>query len=568
MSDGTGRGDGMSAVVSYRPGTWVGISGERVCALLQADLDHPLVVPLHEKVAAGCGIDDLLEVILAEGLRTTGAFVLAQFIDEQARVIARGDGVADVVDASGQTTRVQVASGIWADRRLDAVTVVLRPLEGEPSGPTLPLRAGVVRVSALTLGRGMPSAAQPTVVAEPARAAVSVVNPQAAVETGAVRSLPTPQEATPRLDPSQLPASDVPGAPADPAAHAVPADDLPGADAQGDRPSAGADDDDEGNAFDDLLMHTMMQRPVPPPVVAANPAPAGAAGVAGVDEGGPGVAGVQEGGIREPGSSAVDGRTLGPDEWSEALPASASTPTPSPLVDPRVVPPPPAGPHIIDAVPDFMGVDAGYGPPSGGPTPAAAPARSTASPSVSGPSLSVPSTPARADLTVNRSTLVGTGGAMRSVAPEVQAGRCPRGHLSPAHAAVCRVCGVPMPPQNAVWVPRPILGRLVFSNGDIVTLDRGLVLGRAPSLPPGHNGEQPNLVKLNDPTLEVSSQHLEVRLDHWYVLVVDLGSTNGTLVTLPGQQPMRLRPGTPQPIEPGTVVNLADVLTFTFEVTA
>ncbi len=164
--------------------------------------------------------------------------------------------------------------------------------------------------------------------------------------------------------------------------------------------------------------------------------------------------------------------------------------------------------------------------------------------------------------------LVGSGGAARAMAPEVQAGRCPQGHLSPAHAAVCRVCGVPLPPQNAVWVPRPILGRLVFSNGDIVTLDRGLVLGRSPSLPAGHNGEQPNLVKLNDPTLEVSSQHLEVRLDHWYVLVLDLGSTNGTLVTLPGQQPLRLRPGTPQPIEPGTVVNLADVLTFVFEVTA
>jgi len=119
-----------------------------------------------------------------------------------------------------------------------------------------------------------------------------------------------------------------------------------------------------------------------------------------------------------------------------------------------------------------------------------------------------------------------------------------------------------------VWVPRPILGRLVFSNGDVVTLDRGLVLGRSPLLPPGHSGEQPNLVKLNDPTLEISSQHLEVRLDHWFVLVIDLGSTNGTFVTLPGQQPMRLRPGVQQPIERGMVVSLADVLTFTFEVTA
>jgi len=276
----------------------------------------------------------------------------------------------------------------------------------------------------------------------------------------------------------------------------------------------------------------------------------------------------------QPGA-AVDGRTLGPDEWPD-LAGAPDRPAEPALIDHRIVPPPAAGPNIIDAVPDFGGANEGFGAPSTLANPGAGapsrPAASTPAPAqvparpVSRPTGPTPA--ARPDLTVNRSMLVGAGGAARAMAPEVQAGRCPRGHLSPAHAAVCRVCGAVLPAQNAVWVPRPVLGRLVFSNGDLVTLDRGLVLGRAPSLPAGHNGEQPNLVKLNDPTLEVSSQHLEVRLDHWYVLVIDLGSTNGTLVTLPGQQPLRLRPGTPQPIEPGTVVNLADVLTFTFEVTA
>jgi hypothetical protein len=50
------------------------------------------------------------------------------------------------------------------------------------------------------------------------------------------------------------------------------------------------------------------------------------------------------------------------------------------------------------------------------------------------------------------------------------------------------------------------------------------------------------------------------------VLVRDLGSTNGTTVTLPGQEPVRLRPTEDQGIEPGTVVTLADEVELTYEV--
>ncbi|MBK8867273.1 MAG: FHA domain-containing protein [Dermatophilaceae bacterium] len=123
-------------------------------------------------------------------------------------------------------------------------------------------------------------------------------------------------------------------------------------------------------------------------------------------------------------------------------------------------------------------------------------------------------------------------------------------------------------PANPVvfWTPRPVLGRLVSSNGDVFVLDRGLILGRAPSIPEGHLGDPPNLVKLVDPSLELSSQHLEIRLDHWLVLAVDLGSTNGSDVIIPGREPVRLVAGVPEMLEPGAVVSLADVLTLTYEV--
>ncbi len=78
-------------------------------------------------------------------------------------------------------------------------------------------------------------------------------------------------------------------------------------------------------------------------------------------------------------------------------------------------------------------------------------------------------------------------------------------------------------------------------------------------------GEAPELVKVPSPLKEVSSSHLEVRLEGWQVLVVDRQSTNGTVVTAPGRDPQRLRPGEPVPITPGTTVNLADEAEFVFE---
>ncbi len=95
-----------------------------------------------------------------------------------------------------------------------------------------------------------------------------------------------------------------------------------------------------------------------------------------------------------------------------------------------------------------------------------------------------------------------------------------------------------------------------------------MILGRNPRLPAGYSGEQPNLVRLADPDKDISSQHLEVTLDYWHVLITDLGSTNGTEVILPGQPPVQLRRDDPMTIEPGTKVVLAGVFDFVYEVTA
>jgi hypothetical protein len=123
-----------------------------------------------------------------------------------------------------------------------------------------------------------------------------------------------------------------------------------------------------------------------------------------------------------------------------------------------------------------------------------------------------------------------------------------------------------MPVQQAFEVDRPPLGVLRLSTGDALTLDRGVLLGRAPVAPDG--GSRPHLVRLASPENDISRNHAEIMLDGWHVFVRDLGSTNGTTVSLPGQPPTRLRPNDLQLLENGAVVSLADEVTCTFEVTA
>lgn len=165
-------------------------------------------------------------------------------------------------------------------------------------------------------------------------------------------------------------------------------------------------------------------------------------------------------------------------------------------------------------------------------------------------------------MTVDRDHLIGSGAA----APMVVAARCPQGHLSPAYAGACRVCGQGLPAQQPFEVLRPPLGALRLRTGGEITLDRGAVLGRNPRPPEDWVGEQPNLVKIHDPDRDISSQHLEVRLDFWHVLVRDLGSTNGTEVVLPGAEAITLRAHDAMTIEPGTRIILAEVFEVVFEV--
>ena len=127
----------------------------------------------------------------------------------------------------------------------------------------------------------------------------------------------------------------------------------------------------------------------------------------------------------------------------------------------------------------------------------------------------------------------------------------------------------PAPPgipgqEPAPDVTRPV-ARLLISNGDVVEVDRAIVIGRAPEARRFNETEQPRLVTVPSPHLEISSTHIEVRpgsgADHGSAVVTDLGSTNGTVLVQPGLSPEDLPPGVAVQLVPGAIIDLGDGLT-------
>lgn len=194
------------------------------------------------------------------------------------------------------------------------------------------------------------------------------------------------------------------------------------------------------------------------------------------------------------------------------------------------------------------------------PSPAAPPAPAAPLyPQGSGPQWTVqlPGTPLAADEVAPA--------AAPSQVPTILARSCAYGHANTPVRSTCAVCGGGLNPQAEV-VPRPSLGRVVLSTGDVVELEQPLVLGRYPQ---AHvvtaQAQAPRLVTVPSPSQDISRSHLEVRLEGWNVLLVDLTTVNGTTLLRPGQPPRRLHPQEPTLVMSGDVADLGDGVRLTFE---
>lgn len=124
----------------------------------------------------------------------------------------------------------------------------------------------------------------------------------------------------------------------------------------------------------------------------------------------------------------------------------------------------------------------------------------------------------------------------------------------------------PVPGQEMApdVVSQPVAS-LVFSTGDVVLVDRTVLVGRAPEARRFASHDQPHVVTVSSPHQEISSTHLEIRpgagADHGSAIATDLGSTNGTVLAQPGLDPEELKAGIAVSLIPGAVLDLGDGVT-------
>ncbi|PJI94984.1 FHA domain-containing protein [Luteimicrobium subarcticum] len=152
--------------------------------------------------------------------------------------------------------------------------------------------------------------------------------------------------------------------------------------------------------------------------------------------------------------------------------------------------------------------------------------------------------------------------------PMIVARLCAAGHANPPSRGRCAWCGAAVGGE-ARPVPRPPLGRVRVSTGQVLELDAPLVVGRRPRSPrgPGAAGtaDLHRIVTVPSPEQDVSRSHVEVRIEGWHVLVVDLSTTNGTMLRRVGQEPLRIHPNEPVLVVSGDLVDLGDGATLVFE---
>lgn len=144
---------------------------------------------------------------------------------------------------------------------------------------------------------------------------------------------------------------------------------------------------------------------------------------------------------------------------------------------------------------------------------------------------------------------------------------CVRDHFNDPRSLYCTICGISMLQQTARLVrrERPPLGVLVWDDGSTYSLTVDTVIGRHPFAHDLVTAGAAAAVEVVDGAERLSRAHLAVRLDGWDVMVEDLGSTNGTVVTIDSTDTTeRLMPGHPLRLSDGDTVWLG-ARSFTFQ---
>ncbi|CAD6011430.1 FHA domain-containing protein [Agreia sp. COWG] len=524
--------------LTYQPGTWRGVVASGAVALFPSTLDGALLDRIWRSLDDGDGLGGVLEALTAEfgaSIKAIPPFAVAVASGSELRLAVRGALRIDVTevgaDAPVTVSGEQVTT--WNERVVSAAESFVVSSEGVDGSEWLGIRSGVVLCRAVSLSLverspAVPDAAVTVVAPVPApEASLPVVAspPAAPVLPEFVASAPLHREPARELaaEPVPVPMPEIESTPALALDVEETVDELPDGSPPIEEPA--------------IAEPPVEQPPVEPaaPVEPAHAEPEdfGPTVTELPDDaydhlwGATVVKSVEEAAVRlddepddEPASAAV----------TPAQPEAPSAPRPeveteAPQVSSKEwTAPPPTG--LIDRVPGFAGVGAaaaGYG---GQPAPASSPTPASAS----------ATPPAENDhdgLTVTVSELE----AMRRLAAADDSSADPAGGP----------------------------GRIVLATGDVVTLDRPVIVGRRPRAQRVQGDVLPHLVTVASPDQDVSRSHLEVRVEGRHVLVVDLDTTNGSVLHRAGTPPLRLSPSEPVLVLNGDIVDIGDGVTLLFE---
>ncbi|AUI52084.1 FHA domain-containing protein [Arthrobacter crystallopoietes] len=516
------------AAITYCPGPWLGLVRGGTIVLLEQSAREDVVMAVWDVLGTQPAPESVLgSVVSGYGmdLASIPQFAIVSFRDKL-HAILRGDVVlnSDGVGTSAELSGAGVTT--WTERLLPAQElfdlVINDGRDGE--GRWLPLAEGIVQLGGIRVGVdttvGAVEEPEPKAELMPEPVTAPVAEPASAPETGS------------QSEPVDAPASDQPGS-AEPAERISMHEELNVP--EGIEVTGIYDPDalDEVGDLEDTVIHTKARRANLPPSAAVPPA----------ENNVPASPALSPAAAAQPAAPA-----------QQAAPAPQSAPA-----------------SLIDSVPWLT--------PS-----ASARARAAESAAAEAARDLRPVKPVdriteapegdhdgqtllRRDLPKAPKTApapVPDPAQRPATGPMVLARVCPQGHANPPTSSNCSICAAGLA-DDASQVQRPILGRMRLSTGEVIELDRAVIVGRQPSASRVQGNGMPRLVQVRSVSGDISRSHLEVRLEGWHVMLRDLKATNGTMLIREGQPPRRLGQGESMILLDGDIADLGDGISLRFE---
>lgn len=132
---------------------------------------------------------------------------------------------------------------------------------------------------------------------------------------------------------------------------------------------------------------------------------------------------------------------------------------------------------------------------------------------------------------------------------------CPADHANPTGTKLCLQCGQPIDSRNNRWIRRAKALAVLAPDGTVWPVEQAVVVGRAPQ-DPERSGA--TLLRVISPKNDISRNHIRIERADQGVTLIDLNSTNGSVLQIPGREPVALTGGTSINVPLGTVIDLGD----------